>query len=106
LTLAPRDVLTAELDTYWLQRAGASPSAWIRKLTGRVPLIHLKDMTIVNDQVVQAEVGEGNLDWPGILSACREAGTEWLVIEQDEGARDPLQSLAISYHNLARLLSG
>jgi sugar phosphate isomerase/epimerase len=100
----PPEVLNAELDTYWLQHGGASPSAWIRKLAGRVPLVHLKDMAVVGGEVVQSEIGEGNLDWPGILSACQGAGTEWLVIEQDECARDPLDSLAISYRNLTHLM--
>jgi len=54
--------------------------------------------------ISQAELGEGNLDWPEILSACHEASTEWLVVEQDECARDPLESLAMSFQNLARML--
>ncbi len=97
-------VLSAELDTYWLQGAGANPSAWIRKLAGRAPLIHMKDMAVVDGKVVQAEVGEGNLDWSEILSVCQEAGTEWLVVEQDECMRDPVDSLAVSFRNLARML--
>lgn len=97
------DVLTAELDVYWLQAAGASPSAWIRRLRGRAALVHLKDMAIVARRAVQAEVGEGNLDWPDILSACRDSGTEWLIVEQDECERDPIDSLAISYANLVKL---
>jgi sugar phosphate isomerase/epimerase len=102
---APKNVLNAELDTYWLQVAGASPSAWLRKLAGRVPLVHLKDMTVVAERVVQTEVGEGNLEWREILSACRDSGTEWLVIEQDEPPGDPLESLAVSYRNLDRMLA-
>jgi sugar phosphate isomerase/epimerase len=100
----PGDTLQAELDTYWLQAAGASPATWLRKLKGRVPLLHLKDMTVVDGSVMQTEVGNGNLDWPEILSASREAGTEWLIVEQDETERDSLESLAISYRNLAELL--
>ncbi len=100
---ASPETLQAELDTYWLQHGGANPAAWIRRLTGRVPLVHLKDMAVVGGQVVQVEVGEGNLDWTDILGACREAGTEWLVVEQDESRRDPMDSVAISYKNLARL---
>lgn len=97
------DTLQAELDTYWLQHGGANPAAWIRRLTGRVPLVHLKDMAVVGGRVLQVEVGEGNLDWTDILNACDEAGTEWLVVEQDETPGDPMDSLAISYRNLARL---
>lgn len=96
--------VSAELDTFWLQAAGASPSAWLRKLAGRAPLVHLKDMAVVGGRMVQAEVGEGNLDWRDILKACREAGAEWLIVEKDKGARDPLESLAISYRNLTGLL--
>jgi sugar phosphate isomerase/epimerase len=101
---APPAALDAELDTYWLQVAGASPVAWLQSLTGRVPLVHLKDAAVVGGRVVQAEVGEGNLDWPGILAACRGAGTEWFVVEQDETDGDPLESLAVSYRNLDRFL--
>ena len=61
-------------------------------------------MTVVEGRAVQTEVGNGNLDWPEILSACREAGAEWLIVEQDETERDSLESLAISYRNLAELL--
>ena len=101
---ASPEALSAELDTFWLQAAGASPSAWLRKMAGRTPLVHLKDMAVVRGRIVQAEVGEGNLDWSDILSACRESRAEWLVVEQDESGRDPLESLAISYQNLTNFL--
>jgi sugar phosphate isomerase/epimerase len=102
--LVPGDTLQAELDTYWLQASGASPATWLRKLKGRVPLVHLKDMTVVEGHAVQTEIGNGNLDWPEILNASREAGVEWLIVEQDETEHDSLESLAISYRNLAYLL--
>jgi len=95
--------LQAELDTYWLQYGGANPAGWIRRLKNRVPLVHAKDMAVERGQPVMAEVGEGNLDWAEILSACSEAGTKWLVVEQDECRRDPMDSLAISYRNLSKL---
>jgi sugar phosphate isomerase/epimerase len=50
-----------------------------------------------------AEIGEGNLDWPEILEACVEAGTEWYIVEQDTCQRDPFESLAISYRNLREM---
>jgi len=95
--------LQAELDTYWIQFGGANPVEWILRLKNRVPLVHLKDMAVLGGKTVMAEVGEGNLDWPRILDACRTSGTEWLVVEQDECQRDPMESLAISYRNLTRL---
>lgn len=98
----PRHFLS-ELDTYWLQHGGASPAAWLRKLKGRAPCLHLKDMTNKGGQQLMAEVGEGNLDWPDILAAAREAGTEWYIVEQDTCQRDPFESLAISLRNLRQM---
>lgn len=89
-----------EIDTYWIQHGGGDPAQWIRKVTGRIPLVHLKDMTFKNGQVRMAEVGEGNLNWPAILDACRAAGVEWYIIEQDYCDRDPFESLAISLRNV------
>jgi sugar phosphate isomerase/epimerase len=97
--------LLAEPDTYWLQLGGVDPAGWIRGLAGRAPLVHLKDLAIVRDGPVDAEVGEGNLDWPEILAACRSAGTRWLVVEQDAPRGDPLESVATSHANLTELLS-
>jgi sugar phosphate isomerase/epimerase len=48
-----------------------------------------------------AEIGEGNLNWPAILQAAREAGVQWYCIEQDECyERDPFDSLKLSLDNL------
>lgn len=101
----PAHTLQAALDTYWLQYGGANAADWIRRLKGRVPLVHLKDMAVVDGNPVMAEVGEGNLEWAPILDACRAAGTQWLVVEQDECRRDPMESLAISFSNLTKLSS-
>ncbi|GAB4564443.1 MAG: sugar phosphate isomerase/epimerase [Anaerolineae bacterium] len=93
----------AEIDTYWVQHGGGDPAAWIRRMKGRMPVVHLKDMTIQGRQQIMAEVGEGNLNWPAILEACREAGVEWYAVEQDVCQRDPFESLAISYRNLVAM---
>ena len=63
-------------------------------------VVHLKDMVILDGQPTMAEVGEGNLNWPAILQACREANVEWYAVEQDVCQRDPFESLQISYNNL------
>ena len=105
LLLLGNSSMLAEPDTYWLQFGGVNAGAWIRRLAGRVPLVHLKDLAIERGDPVDAEVGEGNLDWPDILDACREAKTRWLIVEQDAPRRDSLESVAISYANLTNMLS-
>jgi sugar phosphate isomerase/epimerase len=91
---------TAEIDTYWIQHGGGDPAWWIRGVAGRSPLVHLKDMTMRGSQQLMAEVGEGNLNWPAILEACRAAGVLWYIVEQDTCQRDPFESLGISLRNL------
>jgi len=97
--------LCSELDTYWVQYGGGDPVKWIRRLTGRIPLIHLKDMAIRAESLgdraqLMTEVGDGNLDWPAILPACKEAGVAWYIVERDSGERDPFESLEVSLKNL------
>jgi sugar phosphate isomerase/epimerase len=89
-----------EIDTYWIQHGGGDPAAWISKVSGRIPCVHLKDFAIDAERnQLMAEVGEGNLNWPAILKACGGAGVEWYIVEQDTCQRDPFESLAISLKN-------
>jgi len=94
--------LKAEIDTYWIQAGGGDPAAWVRRYAGRQPLLHLKDMAVTPEREQRfAEIGEGNLNWPAIMEAAKEAGVEWYLVEQDQCyGRDPFESLAISYRNL------
>ena len=94
------EVFTSEIDTYWIQHGGGDPAAWIRKLKGRADVVHFKDMAMRGREQLFAEIGEGNLNWPAILDACKEAGTRWYIVEQDICQRDPFESLGISLRNL------
>jgi sugar phosphate isomerase/epimerase len=91
-----------EIDTYWIAHGGCDPIDWINKVKGRIPCVHLKDMGIdIERKQVMREVGEGNLNWPGILGACRNAGVEWYIVEQDNcNGKDPFECVATSLRNL------
>ena len=93
----------SEIDTYWIAHGGGDPAEWIRSLKGRASIVHFKDMTMKGNTQIMAEVGEGNLNWPAIISACKQAGTEWYIIEQDTCQRNPFDSLAISLNNLRQM---
>jgi len=99
------DAVDFELDVYWVQAGGADPIEWIRKVDGRMKVVHFKDMAITPQREQRfAEVGEGNMNFRGILSACEEIGVEWAAVEQDLCyGRDPFESLAISFTHLTAM---
>ncbi|BCM91079.1 hypothetical protein IAD21_02943 [Abditibacteriota bacterium] len=99
--------VTLELDTYWVQYGGASPVEWNRLAKGRLPLLHLKDY-MVNDQNNPqfAEIGNGNLPWPQIIASAEESGCQWFIVEQDSTPGDPFDSLKMSFDYIkANLIS-
>jgi len=71
-----------EIDCFWINVAGNDPVEFIKKLSGRVPLLHLKDKAQGTEQrfnesvprTAFKEVGNGVLDWPAILRAASAAG--------------------------------
>lgn len=88
------------LDTYWVQAGGASPEKFIRDYHEYIDVVHLKDMKIVEDKETFAEVGEGNMDWDGIIRACKKADVKWYAIEQDICDGNPFDSLKISLDHI------
>lgn len=84
------------LDTYWVQAGGANPVSWIKRLSGKVDIVHFKDFGIVDNEPFFAEIGSGNLEWNDIIAACNEAGVRFAAIERDSGTIDAFESLAIS----------
>jgi sugar phosphate isomerase/epimerase len=99
------EAVTFEPDTYWLQAGGGDSAQWIGKMAGRVEVVHFKDMAYEPEEghQVMAEVGEGNLNWPAIVAACRKANVRWHIVEQDTCRRDPFDSLKMSLENLKRM---
>lgn len=93
------DLVKWEPDVYWIKYGGQDPAAYIRKYSGRCPLIHLKDMT-ADDSRTFAEVGEGTIDWPAIFQASEANDAEWYVVEQDRWARPSLEAAKLSLQHL------
>jgi sugar phosphate isomerase/epimerase len=99
--LAQVDGLELELDLGWLWIAGSDPVARLTQHAGRVPLVHAKDFA---DRETSVPVGDGAVGYDRIVPAASDAGVEWLIIEQEEHAGDPLDSTARSAEALRRLL--
>jgi len=95
--------LQGEPDTYWVQFGGGDPVDWCRRLPQRLPVLHLKDYMIMPDSSpLMTEIGNGNLNWHGIIAAADAAGCQWYCVEQDTCPGDPFDSLRISYEYLVK----
>ena len=86
----PADLLKTELDVCWVKVGGEEPAAYIKKYSGRAPVVHLKDFYGEKSESMYELIGfefrplgKGLQNFPPILEAAKEAGTEWVVVEQD-----------------------
>ena len=98
----PAENLGFTLDTHWVKAAGKDPAEWIKKLKGRTPCIHLKDLiTLPDGKTNFAEVGKGELDFDSILKISEELGVEYAFVEQDDCyGKDPFECLKTSLEYL------
>lgn len=100
------DELQFTLDTYWVQYGGCDVCDMIDKLSGRLKCVHLKDFLIVGDEQRMASVGSGSLNFPKIIKHLRDAGTEYLLVEQDNCyGLCPFECLKNSYEYLRGILN-
>ncbi len=91
------------LDTYWVKYGGYDVLSEIKRLSGRLPVVHFKDMYITDSgERKMAWVGGGNtLDFEKIASAFIDSGTKYAYIEQDNcNGEDPFDCLKKSYDYL------
>ncbi len=91
----------AELDTYWVQMGGGDPARYCARLSGRLPLLHLKDYTIdAAGQPQTAALGQGNLNFSTILREAESAACDWYIVEQDAPADLVFDEIATSFRYL------
>lgn len=113
MDLAPH--LAMELDALNALRCGVDPKALLAQYKGRVPLLHAQDLQVLpsgegadawlKPEYRNAPVGEGNVDWPAIVAAAAQAGSEYLIIEQAQFyGRDPYDCIASAVKGLRACL--
>jgi sugar phosphate isomerase/epimerase len=91
-----------ELDTYWASLSGVNVPDYMKKYSGRVPWIHLKDMT---PEQTFTEVGDGTLDIKAFIETGLAVGTRWFIVENDKPTLPSLESARRSIENLHRLFA-
>jgi sugar phosphate isomerase/epimerase len=89
------ELMVAELDLFWVKKAGLDPKAYLETYKGRCPIIHVKDMT-GDERRVFAEVGHGIIDYKPIFNIADDIGVEYYIVEQDVCERPPLESVKMS----------
>ncbi|HRE29558.1 MAG TPA: sugar phosphate isomerase/epimerase, partial [Anaerolineales bacterium] len=119
-----------EFDTFWAVRGGQDPVYWLKKLGKRCDLIHQKDMPAAASPVnlfekygydtpitidvlwpLQSpdqfgEIGTGVLPIASYLKAARTYNdARYVFVEQDVTALPEIESVAVSYVNLTKLLA-
>lgn len=94
------------LDTYWVKYGGYDVMEEAKRLAGRTPVIHFKDMFVDEDgNRLMSWVGGGNaIDFEALIPVFEEGGTKYAYIEQDNcNGMDPFDCLAKSYSYLTSL---
>ena len=97
------EILQTQLDTCWVNVGGENPADYVRKYSGRIPTVHLKDFLGSKSEnmygligvegcetkadgtkFMLTPVGKGRQDFPSIVAAADEGGAKWYIVEQDE----------------------
>ena len=89
-------------DTYWTARCGIDPALQIKEFGRRLLGIHLRDLDFkkrfLDVLPHDTRVGDGVIDFKRVLSAAKEVGCEYTVIEQKTDL--PYEDLKRSLENL------
>jgi sugar phosphate isomerase/epimerase len=102
LELAPK--AGPQVDIYWVKVGGQDPAEAIRRYSGRVRTIHVKDgpANPADRALPMTAAGQGAIDIPSAIRAAEYAGVEFVTVEIDKCATDMLQAVKESYEFLTR----
>ena len=88
-----------ECDIYWVAYAGVDPATFLQQHAGRVPLVHLKDMT---PERSFTEVGAGILNIASLIEVAQASGTQEFIVENDAPSMPSLESAKRSLENIRK----
>ena len=101
------DLITMEIDFFWVSKAGQDPVEMFKKYPGRFQLFHMKDMKTKEEPFYHVfkedvcSVGEGVIDFKRILAAKETAGMKYMFVEDDnQGNGKPFEGIGKSIENL------
>ncbi|MBQ8208212.1 MAG: sugar phosphate isomerase/epimerase [Clostridia bacterium] len=104
------DELGFTLDTHWVMSGNHDPIEEIKRLSGRLPCVHFKDLVFSLDFETKnfekrfAPVGYGIIKFEPIVAELENAGTEFIFVEQDVCyGEDPFACMKKSYDYLVSI---
>ncbi|MCD8101160.1 MAG: sugar phosphate isomerase/epimerase [Alistipes sp.] len=86
------DKVFYELDVYWAQVGGTDPVAYIEKWGSRIPVLHIKDESIIGES--------GNLDFKAIFDAAYAQGMKDYYVEVEKYTLPPENCVQKSFDYL------
>jgi sugar phosphate isomerase/epimerase len=107
------DLITMEIDLYWVIKAGQDPVEMFYKYPDRFQLFHFKDMAeksepfydVIKDDITS--VGAGLIDFKRIYEARDIAGMKYFFVEDDnQGNGNPFEGIETSIDNLTSDILG
>ena len=106
-------VVQWQMDCYWVTQAGRDPVKLFKKYGTRMQSLHLKDRKPNAPTSTDTgpgsrhftEVGTGTIDFPEILRLAGKYHVPNMFVEQDQTDLPPLESIAISYKNIVKLMN-
>jgi sugar phosphate isomerase/epimerase len=98
-------VVDFEMDVFWVVRGGGDPLGLFKAYPGRFSMMHVKDIrkgTLLCDPTGRAPdetsvvLGEGMVDWPGVLGEANRQRVKYYFIEDEhpEAEKQVPKSLA------------
>ena len=121
----PAELLQTELDLCWVKYAGQCPAGYVKKYAGRAPVVHFKDYYAAGEQTEDPyaliglnegeekeskafefrPLGAGVQDVCSLLKAAKEAGSKWIIVEQDSPSlgKSAMECVAMSIEYLNNL---
>ncbi|WP_428231736.1 sugar phosphate isomerase/epimerase family protein [Flavobacterium sp.] len=91
-----KDLVSFELDLYWVVRSGNDPLKLFKENPGRFRMWHVKDMDKVNP-ALNTEIGAGSIDFKSIFKEAKQCGVKHFFVEQENNYNPaPFESIQIS----------
>jgi sugar phosphate isomerase/epimerase len=87
------DIVKFVSDTYWTQKSGIDPAAFVANIGKRLIGLHLRDLKIDEQHQFDTHLGDGVIDFPAIFQVL-PASVRYGAIEQN--AVHPYESIAKS----------